>query len=47
MFASDINDGLNALRDLISQVRPQDPVPDVDGSPWRFTTRQFRRILSA
>jgi integrase len=46
MFASDINDGLNALRDRISQVRPQDPVPDVDGSPWRFTTRQFRRTIA-
>ncbi|MGH3225727.1 MAG: hypothetical protein ACRDPY_44785 [Streptosporangiaceae bacterium] len=32
MFASDINDGLNALRDRISQVRPHDPVPDVDGT---------------
>lgn len=45
-LASDINDGLNALRDRINQVRPHDPVPDVDGEPWRFTTRQFRRTIA-
>ena len=46
MLASDVNDGLNALRDRINQVRPHDPVPDVDGEPWRFTTRQFRRTVA-
>jgi hypothetical protein len=44
--ATDINEGLNALRDHLSQVRPHDPVPDGDGSPWRFTTRQFRRTIA-
>jgi hypothetical protein len=46
MLGSDINNGLNSLRDRICQVRPHDPVPDVDGKPWRFTTRQFRRTIA-
>ncbi|MFE7531452.1 hypothetical protein ACFU7Y_37960 [Kitasatospora sp. NPDC057542] len=41
-----INDQLNVLRDRLGQVRPHDPIPLVDGEPWRFTTRQFRRTVS-
>jgi hypothetical protein len=44
MLRSGINEGLNVLRDRISQVRAPDLVPDVGGGPWRFTTRQFRTV---
>jgi integrase len=46
MLADDTNKGLNVLRERLNQVRPHDPVPDVDGEPWRFTTRQFRRTVA-
>ncbi|MEV6867615.1 hypothetical protein AB0M44_42330 [Streptosporangium subroseum] len=41
-----INSQLNLLRDRLGQVRAHDPIPPVDGEPWRFITRQFRRTVS-
>lgn len=41
---------LNAFRDhvnaLAARSRRTLPVPEVDGKPWQFTTRQFRRTLA-
>ncbi|MFE2998037.1 hypothetical protein ACFXG4_23870 [Nocardia sp. NPDC059246] len=44
--AQEINVWLNAFRDRLAAVRPHDPIPEVDGRQWRFTTRQFRRTVA-
>ncbi len=40
---------INDLRDHVNTLSATDPslgVPDVDGAPWRFDARQFRRTLA-
>uniref|UniRef100_UPI0021C19F5B hypothetical protein n=1 Tax=Frankia tisae TaxID=2950104 RepID=UPI0021C19F5B len=46
LLGGDINPRLNELRDHLNRTRPHDAVPEVDGHPWRFTTRQFRRSVA-
>ncbi|QSE81038.1 serine/threonine protein kinase [Rhodococcus koreensis] len=46
LIAHDINYFLNRFRDHLALIRPHDPIPDIDGRPWRFTTRQFRRTVA-
>ncbi|MGW9642433.1 hypothetical protein ACWHAU_25320 [Streptomyces albidoflavus] len=41
-----INHLLNVFAVRLGEVRPHDPIPQVDGEVWRFSTRQFRRTVA-
>jgi hypothetical protein len=43
---NDINAFSAWVNDYCSERRRSDGIPTVDGRPWRFTTRQFRRTLA-
>ncbi|MCS6559092.1 hypothetical protein NYQ31_11845 [Curtobacterium flaccumfaciens] len=41
-----INDLISWINDRVDSLGHGVPIPNVDGQPWRITTRQFRRTLA-